>query len=110
MFAIKNEKAKEFIEESNKNKISREFLNQCKNASQLFKKETSNVRDDGLTEQEGKVMDALVTAWNEYIKLEKQHPSEIDDFADGIHKCQHNLCMRILRRDYPIGYPTYNNK
>lgn len=65
------------------------------------------MRNDGLTDQEGKVMDTLVTAWNEYTKLERQHPSEIDDFADGIHKCQYDLCMRILRRDYPLGYPTY---
>jgi hypothetical protein len=50
-------------------------------------------------------MDALVEAWNEYIKLEKQHPSDIDEFKNGIHKCQHALTIRILRRDYPEGYP-----
>jgi len=63
------------------------------------------IRIDGLTQQEGKVMDALVEAWNEYIKLEKQHPSDINEFGDGIHKCQHALTIRILRRDYPEGYP-----
>jgi hypothetical protein len=62
------------------------------------------IRIDGLTQQEGKVMDALVEAWNEYIKLEKQHPSDIDEFKNGIHKCQHALTIRILRRDYPEGY------
>lgn len=50
-------------------------------------------------------MDALVNAWSEYIKLEKQHPSDITEFCDGIHKCQHALKIRILRRDYPEGYP-----
>lgn len=50
-------------------------------------------------------MDALVKAWSEYIKLEKQHPSDINEFGDGIHKCQHALTIRILRRDYPEGYP-----
>lgn len=60
-------------------------------------------RKDGLTEQEGKVMDSLVNAWNEFIKLERQHPCESDDFADGIHECQHQLVMRIMRRDYPEG-------
>jgi len=41
-------------------------------------------------------MDALVEAWNEYIKLEKQHPSDIDEFKNGIHKCQHALIIRVL--------------
>lgn len=63
------------------------------------------MRKDGLTEVEGLIMDSLVDAWNEFIKLPKQHPDEINDFADGIHKCQYILGMRILRRDYPEGYP-----
>jgi len=63
------------------------------------------MRKDGLTEHEGIVMDSLVKAWNKFLKLERQHPCELEDFADGIHKCQHQLCMRILRRDYPEGYP-----
>lgn len=37
-FAIKREKMKEFIEESNKNKISEEFLKECREASKLFKR------------------------------------------------------------------------
>jgi len=65
------------------------------------------MRNDGLTIQEGFVMDHLVEAWNHFVSLEKQHPNEVDDFADGIHKCQHMLMTRILRRDYPEGYPTY---
>ena len=50
-------------------------------------------------------MDSLVNAWSEYIKLDKQHPSDIAEFGDGIHKCQNVLAMRVLRRDYPNGYP-----
>jgi hypothetical protein len=70
-----------------------------------IKEENTKVRKDGLTEQEGKVMDSLVDAWNEYVKLEKQHPTDIDEFCDGIHRCQHALTIRILRRDYSEGYP-----
>lgn len=66
--------------------------------------ENKNKRKDGLTEREGIVMDSLVNAWNEYINLPKQHSSDLDDFCDGIHKCQHALMIRILRRDYPEGY------
>ena len=68
------------------------------------------MRNDGLTEQEGKVMDALVEAWNEFVKLPIQHPSDNTDFCNGIHQCQHILCMRILQRDYPEGYPIKSDK
>jgi ribosomal protein S27AE len=57
--------------------------------------------NSGLTEQEQKVIDNLISAWNEYNQLEKQHPDDIDIFQDGIHKCQQILAMRILRREYP---------
>lgn len=63
------------------------------------------MRKDGLTEKEGIVMDSLVDAWNAFVELEKQHPSEKDEFADGIHKCQLILGMRALRRYCPKGYP-----
>lgn len=63
------------------------------------------MRKDGLTEQEGRAMDALITAWNEFKKLPVQHPSDIGDFCNGIHQCQQILGMRVLQRDYPEGYP-----
>jgi SMC interacting uncharacterized protein involved in chromosome segregation len=63
-------------------------------------------RKDGLNEQEGTVMDSLVEAWNNFLKLEKQHPSDTEEFCRGIHQCQHILMCRILRRDYPEGYST----
>lgn len=63
------------------------------------------VRQDGLTEDEGKVMDSLITAFNEFCKLGRQHPDEIRDFTDGIHKCQDLLAVRIARREYPNGWP-----
>ena len=67
------------------------------------------MRKDGLTEQEGIVMDKLIDAWNEFLKLEVTHPSELTDFNNGIHLLQQILCMRVMRRDYPLGYPTYKN-
>lgn len=65
-----------------------------------------NLREDGLTYEEGKVMDALVAAWNTFVGLERQHPSELKDFNDGIHKCQDLLAVRIARREYPEGWPS----
>lgn len=63
-------------------------------------------RDDGLTDSEGEVMDALVTAWNKYVGLERQHSGEQRDFADGVHRCQDLLAIRIARREYPDGWPN----
>lgn len=62
---------------------------------------------DGLTGEERIVMDNLVEAWNGYCNLPKQHPTDLTEFCDGVHRCQSLLMMRILRRDYPEGYPTY---
>ena len=63
-------------------------------------------RKDGLTIKEGRAMDALATAWNEFARLDMTHPSDMPEFTNGIHKCQQILGMRVLQRDYPEGYPT----
>jgi len=63
------------------------------------------VRTDGLTEEEGKVMDALIVAWTEFSLLDIQHPNDQRDFCDSIHKCQDLLACRIARRHYPKGWP-----
>jgi hypothetical protein len=65
------------------------------------------MRKDGLIDKEGKIMDDLVDAFNNFTELSKTHPNELTDFIQGIHQCQYVLCMRTLRRDYPEGYLTY---
>lgn len=62
-------------------------------------------RKDGLTEDEGRVMDALCDAVNVYQTLPVQHPDEPVDFVDAIHRCQDQLAVRIARRHYPEGWP-----
>lgn len=64
--------------------------------------------ETGLTEGEQKVMDALVTAFNEFASIDRQHPDEMRDFTDGIHRLQDMLAVRIARREYPKGWPTYS--
>ena len=61
-------------------------------------------RQDGLTDEEGAVMDALIYAWNQFAQLEIQHPSDVPYFVDGIHKCQQLLALRVARREYPDGW------
>ena len=56
-------------------------------------------------EQEKKVLEKLAEAWNEFLKLEKQHPDEISDFCDGIHKCQLVIGMRFARESNPEIFP-----
>lgn len=50
LFRIPYDKAKQFIEESNKNKISNEFINECKESSKLFFKNTITIKKDKLEE------------------------------------------------------------
>ena len=59
----------------------------------------------GLTPPEQAVLDHLVQAWESFCKLEKQHPNDIDLFADGMNKCQALLAMRAVRRTWPEGWP-----
>lgn len=65
-------------------------------------------RNDGLTDEEGKIMDSLVDAWNKYIELPVQLKCETKEFAEGIAKCQMLLSLRIARRHYPEGWPVDN--
>lgn len=58
-------------------------------------------KNSGLTINENEVLDHLVSAWNKFVELKQTHPSDMSDFADGIHKLQSILGIRILRRDYP---------
>lgn len=64
-------------------------------------------RIDGLTEDEGVVADALVAAVHAWRALPVQHPDETREFIDAIHACQNLLPIRIARREYPAGWPTY---
>lgn len=67
---------------------------------------TEITRDDGLTDDEGAVADALSAAAIAFGRLEEQHPAERQEFANAIHMCQHLLVIRIARRHYPAGWPV----
>lgn len=66
------------------------------------------MRYDGLTEEEGAVMDALVEAVAAFDELDRQHPDEQDDFYGGVHRCQDLLAVRAMRRLYPRGWVTFD--
>lgn len=59
------------------------------------------------TEQEKIVMDHLIAAVNAFKQLQITHGCHHKDFIDGVHKCQDVLIHRVLQRDYPKTFPTY---
>lgn len=62
------------------------------------------------TDVEKDIMDHLIKAYAGLCTLVVTHPSHVKDFADGIHKCQDVIIHRIVQRDYPITFPTYEVK
>ena len=52
-----------------------------------------------MTDDENAVLGALITAWNEFIKLPRLHSEEQDEFRFHIHALQHMLmCRPELRK------------
>ena len=70
----------------------------------------SSANKCGFSPGEQAVMDDLMSAYEKFITLPREHPDELRDFVDGIHKCQDQLGMRVLRRLLPDGWPTYEYK
>ena len=53
------------------------------------------------------VVDAIVVAWNNFVKLTPTHPDDIDDFRRAIHECQRIMGVRQLRRIDPDRWLTH---
>lgn len=52
------------------------------------------------------VMNYLVEAWNAYVKLPQQHPDDIEEFRHGLHRLQHLMAVRHVRRADPENWPS----
>lgn len=59
-----------------------------------------------LTDQEAKVAQMLGDAWNEYLKLPKDHPMEQGEFCNAIHRCQDIVLARCGRRALHLSWPA----
>ena len=68
----------------------------------ITKKENNLINN---TDQEEKVLEMLANVWNEYLKLDVQHPNEREYFANGINQCQSMIAMRIARNSRPDLFP-----
>ena len=51
-----------------------------------------------LTPDEHRVLELLAAAWNEFIKLPEEHPSDISEFIFGIHMAQNLILKRPALR------------
>ena len=61
----------------------------------------------GLTMAEAACHEALQESYRLFLNLPRQHPDEVRDFVDGLHRIQDLFAMRIARRCYPLGWSTY---
>lgn len=64
----------------------------------------------GLTKEEQTVMDRTLFALEGFKSLEVQHPDEKGEFINAVHQIQGILAMRVVRRSYPKGWPTYTEE
>ncbi len=56
----------------------------------------------GLNEEEARVMEALVKAWNELMKIKGVLTVEEEkEFRDGLHQCKDVLMKRAIKRIFP---------
>jgi len=57
--------------------------------------------DSGLTENEQRVMDLLVEAWNAFCKLPIADDDDIMDFRKAIHDAERIMACRAFAREHP---------
>ena len=51
--------------------------------------------------EEEAIIDLLCQVWSIFIKLDTQHPDELDEFRYRIHDLQRIVAMRGMQRLYP---------
>jgi hypothetical protein len=56
------------------------------------------------TEQEAKIMQLIVEAHNEFVKLDRGHSMEIQEWVASVHQLQSILSHRCLRRLFPSHF------
>jgi len=52
-----------------------------------------------MTDAEGRAFDALVSAWNAFVKLPVEHADDVNEFRTGIHSLQRHILARPARRE-----------
>jgi hypothetical protein len=73
-----------------------------------FDKKTKIDKNSGLLVAELAVMEKFVDAVALYFELPVQHPSDKEEFIAAVHKIQHLIAMRAMRRLYPSYWYSEN--
>ena len=50
--------------------------------------EERNIISSGMTDEESNIMQHIVSAYNQFLKLSPQHPNDLEEFTNGIHDLQ----------------------
>lgn len=58
----------------------------------------------GLSPEEYNVMESLMKAWDSFAALPKQNNDDYTAFKDAIHRCQHLLMIRQVRKNHSDFY------
>jgi len=58
---------------------------------------------------EQNVLDGLMVAWNNFVKLKSTHPDDLNDFRRSLHECERIIGMRQLRKIDPDRWITLEN-
>jgi len=65
------------------------------------------INELGFTPKEQKVHEKLMECYRAFLDLTVEHPSEKNEFIFAVHLIQGLLTSRIIRREYPKGWPRY---
>ena len=60
-----------------------------------------------LTKKEKKVIDYLVLAWSNFLRLETLHPDEQEEFRHAIHQVQSLIMCRPVQREFNAEIKEY---
>lgn len=63
-----------------------------------------------MTNKEVNIINLLQTIYEEYSSLDEQHDSDTPEFIEALHRLQHLIMIRSVRRKYPDLFPIKDNK
>ncbi len=63
-----------------------------------------------IPQEELEVMDLLVAAHNKFLELPRVHQMELQEWIASFHGLQNILGHRILSRDYPLIFNSFEKK
>lgn len=61
----------------------------------------------GLKPGEERCLQLLVECLQEFNRLDRQHPSEMEEFIGALHRLQDLVAVRAVRRSRPHYWPVY---